>query len=79
MREWGPEKEKLFWDGVQALPATEMRKERRGQAGAASENSREDNKAEGVSCKSPLRRNPPPSTIIGLLRTIYRIKAWSPY
>lgn len=77
--QWGPEKEKLCWDGVQALPATEIREERRGQAGAASENSREDNKAEGVSCKCPLRRSSPPSTIIDLLQTIYRIKAWSPY
>lgn len=28
MREWGPEKEKLCWDGVQAAPAVEIRKER---------------------------------------------------
>lgn len=68
IREWGPEKERLCWDAVRAAPAVEIRKERRGQAGAASENSRKDNK-EGVSCECPLRKSPPPSTLISLLRT----------
>lgn len=79
MREWGPEKEKLSRDGVQAALAMEIRKERRGQAGAASENSRKDNKGEGVSCECPLRKSPLPSTIIGLMWTRCSLKVWSPY
>lgn len=36
-------------DGVQASAGVEIRKEAREEAGAASDNSRKDNKAEGVS------------------------------
>lgn len=67
MREWGPEKEELCRDGVQSAPVMEIRIERREQAGAASDNSRKDNKAEGVSCECPLRKSPLPSTTVGLL------------
>lgn len=69
MREWGPEKEELCWDGVQAMSAMEIRMERREQAGAASDNSRKDNKGEGVSCECSLRKSPPPFTTMGLLWT----------
>lgn len=58
MREWGPEKEELCRDGVQAAPTMEIRKEKREQAGVASDNSRKDNKAEGVSCERSLRKSP---------------------
>lgn len=64
------EKEELCRDGVQAAPAVEIRKERREQAGAASDNSRKDNKGEGVSCECSLRKGPPPPSVlrpIGLL------------
>lgn len=54
---------------MQAALAMEIRKERRGQADAASENSRKDNIGEGVSCECPLRKSPPPSTIEALLGT----------
>lgn len=67
--EWGPEKERFWGDGVRAALAVEIRKERRGQADAASENSRKDNIGEGVSCECPLRKSPPPSTIGALLGT----------
>lgn len=49
MREWAPENEQLYWDGVQAVLAMEIRE----QAGAASDNSRKDNKGEGSSCEFP--------------------------
>lgn len=75
LREWGTEKEELCRDGVQAMPAMEIRRE---HAGAASDNSRKDNKGEGVSCERSLRKSPPPSITIGLLWTRCRLKAWSP-
>lgn len=78
MREWGPEKEELCRDGVQAAPAMEIRKERREQAGAASDNSRKDNNEEGVSCECSLRKSPPPSTTMALLWTRCRLSARSP-
>lgn len=55
---------------MRAALAVEIRKERRGQADAASENSRKDNIGEGVSCECPLRKSPAPSTIGALLGTL---------
>lgn len=72
----GPEKEKLCRDGVQSAPAMEIRTARREQAGAASDNSRKDNKGEGVSCEGSLRKGPPPYTTVGLLWARCRL-AWS--
>lgn len=55
---------------MRAALAMEIRKERRGQADAASENSRKDNIGEGVSCECPLRKGPPTSTVGALLETL---------
>lgn len=54
MRVWGPEKEELCRDGVRCV---EIKQERREQAGSASDNSRKDNKGEGVSCECSLRKS----------------------
>lgn len=50
--------------------------QRRGRGDAARENSRKDNKGEGVSCeRPPPRKSPPPSTGGPLLRST----SWPPY
>lgn len=74
MHEWsleGAEGETVWRDGVRAPLAADIRKERRGRADAASENSRKDNKGEGVSCERPLRKSPRPSTAAALLRAAF--------
>lgn len=47
-------KEELCRDGVRCV---EIKQERREQAGSASDNSRKDNKGEGVSCECSLRKS----------------------